>query len=124
MGWSFSNGYGQYFWHRHFSTYGLDCGKFFTCLLLIFQGTAGIAHSILLLIICTALTLITVFSAIGICDRCRIEAGGIYSLISHVLGGQIGGAVGLLYAFGQVKSHFFDELDLGGGYWTCRCWFW
>uniref|UniRef100_A0A914EHC8 Amino acid permease/ SLC12A domain-containing protein n=1 Tax=Acrobeloides nanus TaxID=290746 RepID=A0A914EHC8_9BILA len=67
-------------------------------------GTAGIAHAVLLLIICTALALITVFSAIGICDRCRIEAGGIYSLISHVLGGQIGGAVGLLYAFGQAVA--------------------
>lgn len=66
------------------------------------QGTAGIAGAILLLIICTILSLIVVFSAIGICERCQIQSGGIYFLVSHVLGGQIGGAIGLIYAFGQV----------------------
>ncbi|GMT13843.1 hypothetical protein PFISCL1PPCAC_5140, partial [Pristionchus fissidentatus] len=84
-------------------------------------GTAGVANSILLLGICTALALITVFSAIGIVDRCRIQSGGIYFLVSHVLGGQIGGAVGLIYGFGQAVAtglvavgfgesvaHFFD----------------
>uniref|UniRef100_A0A914R6G1 Amino acid permease/ SLC12A domain-containing protein n=1 Tax=Parascaris equorum TaxID=6256 RepID=A0A914R6G1_PAREQ len=65
-------------------------------------GTAGIANAVLLLIICTTLALIPVFSAIGICERCQIQSGGIYFLISHVLGGQIGGAVGLMYAFGQL----------------------
>ena len=36
-------------------------------------GTAGVANSILLLGICTALALITVFSAIGIVERCQIK---------------------------------------------------
>ncbi|VDN07547.1 unnamed protein product [Thelazia callipaeda] len=64
-------------------------------------GTAGIANAVLLLIICASLALVSVFSAIGICERCQIQSGGIYFLVSHVLGGQIGGAVGLMYAFGQ-----------------------
>ncbi len=66
------------------------------------QGTAGIANAILLLIICTSLALITVLSAVGICERCQIQSGGVYFLIAHVLGGRIGGAIGLLYVFGQV----------------------
>ncbi|GMS83795.1 hypothetical protein PENTCL1PPCAC_5970 [Pristionchus entomophagus] len=67
-------------------------------------GTAGVANAILLLGICTALAVITVFSAIGIVERCRIQSGGIYFLVSHVLGGQIGGAVGLIYGFGQAVA--------------------
>ncbi|PIO65801.1 Ion channel, partial [Teladorsagia circumcincta] len=65
------------------------------------SGTAGVANAILLLIFCTALALITVFSAIGIVERCQIQSGGIYFLVSHVLGGRLGGAVGLIYALGQ-----------------------
>uniref|UniRef100_A0A8L8K5D6 AA_permease domain-containing protein n=1 Tax=Heligmosomoides polygyrus TaxID=6339 RepID=A0A8L8K5D6_HELPZ len=58
----------------------------------------------LLLGICTALALITVFSAIGIVERCQIQSGGIYFLVSHVLGGRLGGAVGLIYALGQAVA--------------------
>ncbi|KAK6048937.1 hypothetical protein COOONC_13558, partial [Cooperia oncophora] len=64
-------------------------------------GTAGVGNAILLLIFCTALALITVFSAIGIVERCKIQSGGIYFLVSHVLGGRLGGAVALIYALGQ-----------------------
>ncbi|KAK6103935.1 Amino acid permease family protein [Brugia pahangi] len=64
-------------------------------------GIAGIVNAVILLIICSSLALISVFSAIGICQRCQIQSGGIYFLVSHILGGQIGGAVGLMYAFGQ-----------------------
>ncbi|KAL6733389.1 hypothetical protein Aduo_004039 [Ancylostoma duodenale] len=67
-------------------------------------GTAGVANAILLLAICTALALITVFSAIGIVERCQIQSGGIYFLVSHVLGGRMGGAVGLIYALGQAVA--------------------
>ncbi|VDO47723.1 unnamed protein product [Haemonchus placei] len=67
-------------------------------------GTAGVANAILLLIFCTALALITVFSAIGIVERCQIQSGGIYFLVSHVLGGRLGGAVGLIYALGQAVA--------------------
>ncbi|CAP31926.2 Protein CBG13067 [Caenorhabditis briggsae] len=67
-------------------------------------GTAGVANSILLLGICTSLALITVFSAIGIVERCQIKSGGIYFLVSHVLGHQLGGAVGIIYAFGQAVA--------------------
>uniref|UniRef100_A0A0N4Z537 AA_permease domain-containing protein n=1 Tax=Parastrongyloides trichosuri TaxID=131310 RepID=A0A0N4Z537_PARTI len=76
-------------------------------------GTAGIANSLLLLIICTTLSLITVFSAIGICERCQIKNGGIYFLVSHILGGQIGGAVGLIYVFGQAVGTSLVAVGFG-----------
>jgi amino acid transporter len=31
-----------------------------------------------------------------------MESGGVYFLVSHVLGSKFGGALGLLYVFGQV----------------------
>jgi len=46
--------------------------------------------------------LISVLAAIGICERCRMESGGVYFLLAHVLGSRFGGAIGLIYCFGQV----------------------
>lgn len=51
--------------------------------------------------VCVAL--VTVLSAVGICERCRVESGGVYFLLSHVLGSRFGGSIGLLYCFGQVN---------------------
>jgi len=54
--------------------------------------------------------LVTVLSGIGVCEKCSIGSGGVYSMISTVLGGQVGGTVGLLYIFGQViKKKLFKE---------------
>uniref|UniRef100_A0A914XQC2 Amino acid permease/ SLC12A domain-containing protein n=1 Tax=Plectus sambesii TaxID=2011161 RepID=A0A914XQC2_9BILA len=76
-------------------------------------GTAGVANAILLLIICASLALIPVLSAIGICERCQIQSGGVYFLVSHVLGGQIGGAVGVLYCFGQAVATALVAVGFG-----------
>ena len=48
--------------------------------------------------------LISVLSAVGICERCRIESGGVYFVVAHVLGSRFGGSLGLLYCFGQVYT--------------------
>lgn len=47
--------------------------------------------------------LVTVLSGIGVGVHCGIGSGGVYSMISSVLGGQTGGTIGLLYVFGQVS---------------------
>ena len=48
------------------------------------------------------LILISVLSAIGICERCKVQSGGVYFLIAHVLGSRRGAAVGIIYVLGQV----------------------
>lgn len=48
--------------------------------------------------------LVTVMSGMGVCEHCGVGSGGIYSMISTVLGGRVGGTVGLLYVFGQVSN--------------------
>lgn len=47
--------------------------------------------------------LISVLSAVGICDRCRIESGGVYFILAHTLGSRMGGTLGMIYCFGQVS---------------------
>lgn len=49
--------------------------------------------------------LVTVMSGIGVSEHCGVGSGGIYSMISTVLGSRVGGTVGLLYVFGQVSRH-------------------
>lgn len=73
---------------------------------------------ILILLLPVSVALVSVLSAVGICERCRVESGGVYFLVSHVLGSKFGGALGLLYVFGQVsiiglvveKSEFLDSV--------------
>jgi hypothetical protein len=46
-----------------------------------------------------------VLSAIGIIDHIdHIESGGIYFVLTHILGARIGATVGILYCFGQVRG--------------------
>jgi hypothetical protein len=56
------------------------------------------------LLISVFVALISVLSAVGICDRCRIESGGVYFLLAHTLGSRMGGTLGIIYCFGQVKG--------------------
>ena len=47
--------------------------------------------------------LIRTFSVSGLCSRVQVGPGGVYFVLSHVLGGRLGGVLGTLYVFGQVK---------------------
>jgi potassium/chloride transporter 8 len=67
-----------------------------------FQGNAGIVLTILTIILAVLVVLIVALSGIGVCERCKVESGGVYFLISHVLGSRIGGSVGVVYCFAQV----------------------
>lgn len=69
---------------------------------LCFQGNAGVGLSLLIVVITLLVALVPVLSAIGVCERCHVGNGGVYFLLSHVLGQRAGGAVGVMYAFGQV----------------------
>lgn len=76
------------------------------------QGNTGVPLGMLLVSLVVLVALVTVMSGIGVCGHCGVGGGGIYSMISTVLGGRVGGTVGLLYVFGQVRvaSFFFKML--------------
>lgn len=58
----------------------------------------------LLVSLVVLVALVTVMSGIGVGEHCGYGGGGIYSMISTVLGARVGGTMGLLYVFGQVST--------------------
>uniref|UniRef100_A0A665XCX9 Solute carrier family 12 member 8 n=1 Tax=Echeneis naucrates TaxID=173247 RepID=A0A665XCX9_ECHNA len=92
--------------------FGTWDGVFTTCMINIFGvvlflrtgylvGNTGVLLGMLLVSLVVLVALVTVMSGIGVCEHCGIGSGGIYSMISTVLGGRVAGTVGLLYVFGQ-----------------------
>lgn len=71
---------------------------------IIIQGNTGVLLGMFLVSLVVLVALVTVMSGIGVCEHCGVGSGGIYSMISTVLGGRVGGTVGLLYVFGQVSN--------------------
>ncbi|OBS80775.1 hypothetical protein A6R68_21028 [Neotoma lepida] len=67
------------------------------------EGNTGVLLGLLLVSFVILVALITVLSGIGVAEHGGIGSGGVYSMISSVLGGQMGGTIGLLYVFGQVQ---------------------
>lgn len=47
---------------------------------------AGILNGVLIVLATVSLALVSVLSAVGICERCRVESGGVYFLIAHTMG--------------------------------------
>ena len=70
------------------------------------QGNAGVGLTILTIFLAVVIVLIVALSGIGVCERCHMESGGVYFLMSHVLGARIGGSIGIIYCFAQV-SHCY-----------------
>lgn len=76
-------------------------------------GNAGILLTILMIFVTVFLVLIVALSAIGVCERCKMEGGGVYFLVAHVLGGRIGGCIGILYCFAQSVSCSLSVMGFG-----------
>ncbi|XP_043254051.1 solute carrier family 12 member 8 [Colletes gigas] len=104
--------------------FGTWDGVFTSCLINIFGvivflrsgwivGQAGVLNAILIILSTVCIALVTVLSAVGICERCRVESGGVYFLLSHVLGSRSGGSIGLLYCFGQAVGCALNVLGFG-----------
>ncbi|XP_066158485.1 solute carrier family 12 member 8 [Euwallacea fornicatus] len=74
---------------------------------------AGVISGVLIVLSTVATALISVLSAVGICERCRIESGGVYFVLGHVLGSRFGGALGILYCFGQAVGCALNVLGFG-----------
>uniref|UniRef100_A0A6Q2YRT8 Solute carrier family 12 member 8 n=1 Tax=Esox lucius TaxID=8010 RepID=A0A6Q2YRT8_ESOLU len=95
--------------------FGTWDGVFTTCMINIFGvvlflrtgwlvGNLGVLLGMFLVSVVVIVALVTVMSGIGVCERCGVGSGGVYSMISTVLGGRVGGTVGLLYVFGQCVA--------------------
>ncbi|NXG44693.1 S12A8 protein, partial [Psilopogon haemacephalus] len=95
--------------------FGTWDGVFTSCMINIFGvvlflrtgwlvGNTGIVMGMFLVSFVILVALVTVLSGIGVCEKCSVGNGGVYSMISTVLGGQVGGTVGLLYIFGQCVA--------------------
>lgn len=74
---------------------------------------AGIIGSIMVIFCSVGIALVSVLSAIGIVERIRVETGGVYFLIANTLGSRFGGALGLLYCFGQAVGCALNVLGFG-----------
>ena len=77
------------------------------------MAEAGIGHAALIVLAAIALILMAVLAAIGICERCHVQSGGVYFLISHVLGARRGTAVGILYVLGQAIGNALCATGFG-----------
>ncbi|XP_051841433.1 solute carrier family 12 member 8-like isoform X1 [Antechinus flavipes] len=67
-------------------------------------GNTGVLMGMVLVSFVILVALLTVVSGIGVSERCSLGSGGVYSMISSVLGGKLGGTFGLLYVFGQCVA--------------------
>ncbi|KAL4218214.1 hypothetical protein ACF0H5_022950 [Mactra antiquata] len=76
-------------------------------------GNAGVSLTILTIILAVLVVLIVALSGIGVCERCKVESGGVYFLMSHVLGARIGGSVGVIYCFAQAVTCSLSVMGFG-----------
>ena len=67
-----------------------------------------------IIIILSAVFIVTVvaLSGIGVCERCKMGKGGVYFLLSHVMGGRIGGSLGVIYCFAQVQYFIPNSMSV------------
>jgi solute carrier family 12 (sodium/potassium/chloride transporter), member 2 len=67
-------------------------------------ANAGLLHTIGIVVIANAITLITALSVAGIASNEQMETGGAYFMVSRVLGYQAGGGIGIPLFFSQALS--------------------
>ncbi|MFH1708787.1 MAG: hypothetical protein ABIF71_12845 [Planctomycetota bacterium] len=70
-------------------------------------GNAGLLGALLILVIANAITFLTTLSLSAVATNTRMEAGGVYYLISRSLGLEIGGSIGIPLFLAQTVSVAF-----------------
>ncbi|KAI9550869.1 hypothetical protein GHT06_000210 [Daphnia sinensis] len=67
-------------------------------------GQAGIGEAILIVLLATAVTIMTALSMSAISTNGQIKGGGTYYMISRTLGPEFGGAIGIIFAFANAMG--------------------
>lgn len=62
-------------------------------------GQAGMGLSLVIVGLATVVTILTTLSMSAICTNGEVGGGGVYYLVSRILGPEVGGAVGILFSF-------------------------
>ena len=78
-------------------------------------GNLGLTHTILTVLIASSITFITGLSASAIATNIRIGVGGEYYMISHSLGLEFGGAIGIPLYLCRTLSLTFYSFGLAEG---------
>lgn len=76
-------------------------------------GNAGIWMTIFIIFCAVFIVFIVAVSGIGVCERCKMGKGGVYFLLSHVMGGRIGGSLGIIYCFAQAVGCSLSVMGFG-----------
>ncbi|KAH9492017.1 hypothetical protein Btru_029679 [Bulinus truncatus] len=76
-------------------------------------ANAGIGLSVLIVLFGVSIIVIVALSAIGVCERCKVGSGGVYFLMSHILGARIGGSIGIIYCFAQSVGCSLSVMGFG-----------
>ncbi len=67
-------------------------------------GSAGLANTLLIVVLANSITLTTALSMSAVATNMRVETGGAYFIISRSLGLEIGGAIGIPLYLSQALS--------------------
>lgn len=76
-------------------------------------GSVGLLKMLAILVLATAVSLLTTVSLAAIATNLRVGGGGVYFLISRTLGPAFGGAIGLVLYLAMSVSVAFYAIGLG-----------
>jgi amino acid transporter len=76
-------------------------------------GSVGLIQMLIILVLATAVSLLTTVSLAAIATNLRVGGGGVYFLISRTLGPAFGGAIGLVLYLAMSVSVAFYAIGLG-----------
>lgn len=76
-------------------------------------GSVGLGPMLLILVLSTAVSLLTTVSLAALATNLKVGSGGVYFLISRTLGPVFGGAIGLVLYLAMAVSIAFYTIGLG-----------
>ena len=76
-------------------------------------GSAGLIRALIIVLIATAVSILTSISLAAIATNIEVRGGGDYYLISRTLGMEFGGALGIVLFLAQAVSIAFYAIGFG-----------